>query len=465
MPSIVARFQYKAVDDLKVKLSKWNNYSANRAKADDSQVSNDLLTESDFLHKDSKTLAWNIDGDIDVLEDIKTRNYLNRKGSVWELMFSFEEAFLDEVGLVYKIDFYNMTKRIIPKILIKNNINPSNVDWYSVLHLNTDNKHLHIILFQKEEKFELTKMSKHNIINLRSIVINDLLNNSEFYKEKNKNINEIRKAIGENDLSIAKKRIGFTSAYRKCLNQKLLHLYQDLKDKGRLQYNSINMKEDKEKINEIIEFILGHNSLKYKYEIFYNNLLKYEKLLNKTYGNLNTDYIQNQTDKLYDGIGNEILKNYKVYNGLSFFDNEKLFLKNNIMDFKFKSSAYKDEKTFLKFATNLYRLSILVELNSSQTIKLFNDWKRRSNYEFDTNVFLSFLAKKEFGMFTKEEYFKALRSLGFNHKKYISTKSRDFYKEVEYHKFFNQALNNLMYENEKVEQKILEEKERDLNYE
>ncbi len=69
------------------------------------------------------------------------------------------------------------------------------------------------------------------------------------------------------------------------------------------------MKEDKTKINEIIEFILGHNSLKYKYETFYNNLLKYEKLLNKTYGNLNTDYIQNQIDKLYEGIGNEILKN------------------------------------------------------------------------------------------------------------------------------------------------------------
>lgn len=465
MPSVVVKFQYKEVDDLKVKLSKWNNYSANRAKADDSQVSKDMFIEDDFLDKDSKTLAWNMNGDIDVLENLKSKSYSERKSSVWELMISFEDEFLNEVGLEYKSDFYDMTKRVIPKILLSNGGNPSNIDWYSVLHLNTDHKHLHIIIFQKEEKFQLNRITRRNIIKLRSTVANDLLNNSDFYKEKNKNILEIRKSISDNDLTIPKRKLGFTSSYRKSLNQKLFMLYNDLNEKGRLQYNSDNMINNKTKIDEVTKYILEHNSLKYKFEKYYNSLLKYEKLLNKTYGTLDSDYVKNQIDKLYENIGNEILKNYKVYNGLSFFDNEKIFLKNNIMDLKFKSGKFKDEKTFLKYATNLYRIANLVELNGSQTIKLFSDWKRRSNYQFDTNLLIDKLEKKEYLMFNKQEYFKALRSLGFSHKKYVNTKTRDFYKEIHYRNFFDQALKNLMYENDKVDAEILEMKERDINYE
>ena len=71
-----------------------------------------------------------------------------------------------------------------------------------------------------------------------------------------------------------------------------------------------------------------------------------------------------------ENIGNDILRNYKVYNSQNFMDDEKDFLSRNILNMNFKSGKFKDQKTFVKYAENLYKLATLANLNDNQKIKL-----------------------------------------------------------------------------------------------
>jgi hypothetical protein len=73
------------------------------------------------------------------------------------------------------------------------------------------------------------------------------------------------------------------------------------------------------------------------------------------------------------------------------------------------------------------------------------------------------LKKIEHNDFTKEEYIKALRSLGYDSKKYLKVKKSSFYKEVKFRKFYYNALNNLIQQNEKLDEEILDMKERELD--
>ncbi len=224
------------------------------------------------------------------------------------------------------------------------------------------------------------------------------------------------------------------------------------------------MQKNKKDIDEIINYILSHYNLRYKFESYYHKLNEFKNLAEKVYGKSSINYVENQINKLYENIGNDILKSYKVYKSSSFLENEQDFLSQNIFSMKFKSRKIENEKTFIKYATNLYRISILAELDIEQMQKIFHNWKKRSGYNFNVGATLNTLSKKDYALFEKDEYLKALRTLGYNKQKYNNIKTNNFYKELKFRNFFTSALKNLMYENEKIDEEILEMKERDIKY-
>ena len=60
------------------------------------------------------------------------------------------------------------------------------------------------------------------------------------------------------------------------------------------------------------------------------------------------------------------------------------------------------------------------------------------------------------------ELYTSLKRLGYDFKKYNKLKSDNFYKELNYKKFINQAFNHLEYELEREEKQIIEEMQYDL---
>ena len=246
----------------------------------------------------------------------------------------------------------------------------------------------------------------------------------------------------------------------------LLELYDVLPATGRLQYNSKNMRSYKEQLNRIIEFILLHDSTKYKYARYIKLLDEHQKELTAIYGsssaNKNLEYYNNQINKLYSKIGNEILSNYKVYQSLDKMDREKEFLNKHIKDLKFKSSPYRKKENIDSVAKDLNKLCNLAGLNYLEKRYVFTNWISKSKYKIDVDALLSSMDNSKPEM-SSTEFYTILRKLNYDYNRYSKYKSKMFYQELNYKKFINQAMNYLEYELEQEEKQIINDLEYELS--
>ena len=60
------------------------------------------------------------------------------------------------------------------------------------------------------------------------------------------------------------------------------------------------------------------------------------------------------------------------------------------------------------------------------------------------------------------EYYNALKKLGYDYERYNKFRNKYFYKELNYKRFINQAINHLMYELEAEEKQIIAEMQYEL---
>ena len=258
----------------------------------------------------------------------------------------------------------------------------------------------------------------------------------------------------------------YSDEFRKVLNARLLNLYSKLPKTGRLQYNSKNMLPYKSDLDSIIEYILMHDSVKYNYANYLRLLEKHQKELSEMYGqttfNKERKYYNDQLNRLYSNIGNEILSTFKKYQATELMEREKEFLKRHIKEMNFKSrSDYAKEETRVNIAKDLYKLCSLAELNYNETRKVFKDWIVKSNYIYDVDSLISLASSFKTDM-SSTEYYNALKKLGYNYEKYNKFRSKYFFKELNYKVFINKAVNHLIYELEKEEKQIINEMEFDL---
>lgn len=221
------------------------------------------------------------------------------------------------------------------------------------------------------------------------------------------------------------------------------------------------MRAYKDEINSVIEFILSHESVKYKFAEYQILLQKHQKELQNMYGktkdNKESKYYISQMNKLYSKIGNEILHSFKVYQSKDKMLKELEFLKKNIDKMNFKSrSDYAKESTKVDIAKDLYKICKLINLNDNQVSKVISKWLINSKYKLNANELLKSFENSNYSM-TITEYYKALKRLGFNYERYSKLKNKNFYKELNYKMFFNNALKHLLYEVEREEKKLEDE--------
>ena len=164
---------------------------------------------------------------------------------------------------------------------------------------------------------------------------------------------------------------------------------------------------------------------------------------------------------MYSKIGNEILFNYKIYQSTGFMNREKDFISKHINDLKFKSRDYKKQDTINDIAKELYKICQLANLNYNQTLKVFTNWIKKSNYNQDPSSLLRMSTTLDTEMSTAE-YYNVLKKLGYNSDRYNKIKEKYFYQELNYKKFINQAMNYLSYELEREEKEIINQIEHEL---
>lgn len=470
--AVFTRVRYTQTNNVSNSCKKWVKYATDKKKADPLKIDknnyiNDYMNYTNneiFTEEKSESYSWSINGDINCIEDIKNNPKLNRKGIVWDMVLSFTPEFALSNGLVTKQDFYKLTLNVMPSFLTELGFKIHNTSWYAVLHRNTKNPHLHIFFYEHNPTINIKSIPKHNIIKFKSKVVNYIISSEDFYIKRDKEFKNITGLVSIEQLTKLRQRNLFDDKFRKELNNKLLDLYEKLPPKGRLQYNSKNLNLYRKSLNNIIDFILTSDNIKYSYENYYQLLVEYQKKLTSLYGNStdnkNNKYVEEQLNRLYTKIGNDILHNFKIYNSMDVIEREKEFLKKHIMEMKFKSRNYKTTQSEIECAKSLFILSKMANLNNVETEKLFDKWIKNSNYKMDTKTLLSTLYSTNTEI-SSTEYYKCLRKLNYPYERYSKLKNKYFYQELSYKKIINRAIDNLLAEVENEKEKIIEE----MNYE
>lgn len=464
--NIVVRTRYKHSFGASKHLSKWLVYVSKKEKADATSLDDKNIMKEYFALADKDTslfemcesFVWNQDGDVNPKEFLKN-NKIDDTGFTWNLVLSFPPDFAINNGLITKSDYYDLTKNIMPSLITDMGLKIENTIWMVALHRNTDNPHLHICIVEKNKTASKGFIPKFAIKNLKSNIGNYLINNNEFYKLRDKEFSTITGGVSLKELTKIKSHKLYSDKFRKTLNQKLLSFYDTLPKIGRLQYNSKNMQPYKQELDSIIHYILSHDSVKYNYANYLRLLEEHQKELNSLYGmsdaNRRRKYYNDQLNRLYSKIGNEILANYKKYQAMDLMEREKSFLSKHIKELNFKSrNDYSKDETKIKIARDLYKLCMMANLNDYEIKKVFERWIKNSNYNLNVDDLILSDRVLEYEM-SSTEYYTALRKLGYDYDRYNKFRNKYFYKELNYKRFINQAIDHLMYELEAEEKQIV----------
>ena len=469
--SIVIRARYKHSLKINESVSKWIKYVSKKEKADSNSLDdNDYLREylkysdnKSFLNEDSEYFVWDEKGDINPKLDLS--EYSNN-GFVWDFVLSFPPDFAVNNGLITKSDYFDLSKQVMPKLIMDMNLKLYDTCWYASLHRNTDNPHLHIVLFEKNKTISRGLVPKYALHNMKSNIANYLIDNKEFYELRDREFSSITGGVSLKELTKVNNQKLYSDDFRRNLNKKMLSFYEIIPKQGRLQYNSKNMFLYKKELDEIIEFILSHDSVKYNYANYLRLLEEHQRELTAIYGNtkdnINRKYYNDQLNKLYSKIGNEILSNYKIYQSMDLMEREKSFLKKHINEMQFKSrSDYAKVETKESIAKCLYKICLMADLNDNEIKKVFARWLKKSKYDFDLESIIMKSSTLEYEM-SSIEYYEALKRLGYDYIRYEKLKNKSFYKELNYKRFVNKAFEHLMYELEQERKGIVSEMQYDL---
>ena len=240
------------------------------------------------------------------------------KSVVWDTLISFTEEYGKERLLSYK-DAEAIINKHLPKLVKDNHMNYSNINWFAGLHMNTDNRHVHLLWWEKEPTFvhrNKEELGYHNgpltkgSINRMKINIEEELNGNDYFFDcQRRNITELAEKqlrLNKNDSNDLK------------LKRKLIELSRKLPS-GRIAYNSLNMVDLVPLVDDITNLIIDSNPvLAAEFKKLRDDLALKDKEITGICKSQNVepdDYlIRNKfLSDLYRRVGNKIIKYSKEF--------------------------------------------------------------------------------------------------------------------------------------------------------
>ena len=240
------------------------------------------------------------------------------KSVVWDALISFTEEYGKERLLSYK-DAEAIVKKHLPKLLKDNHMSYDNINWFAGLHMNTDNRHIHLSFWEKEPTFvhrDKHELGYHNgpltkgSINRMKINIEEELNGNDYkfdcYRRNITELAEKQLRLNKNDSNDLK------------LKRKLIELSRKL-PAGRIAYNSLNMVDLVPLVDDITNLIIDSNPvLADEFKKLRDDLALKDKEITNICKSQNVepdDYLLRNKflSDLYRRVGNKVIKHAQDY--------------------------------------------------------------------------------------------------------------------------------------------------------
>ena len=219
---------------------------------------------------------------------------------IWSGIITFEEQF----GLKWCNNFeqaYNLVKSELPKYFKRAGLNPNNIEWFAGLHENTDNRHIHLIFFEKEPlrikgKKKIFSIGKVSTKAMDFFKANLELAATDFRAREIRVRTNLTKSFNEeiNDVSGLK------------IKSMLLGLANQFPESGHLYYNSEKMQNLKSQVDNITTYIIKHNPNIQLYKDDFDELVKEKDELANSYCKRNG--YNKPTESVGDKMMNDIYR-------------------------------------------------------------------------------------------------------------------------------------------------------------
>ncbi|WP_195301893.1 MobP3 family relaxase [[Clostridium] innocuum] len=224
----------------------------------------------------------------------------------WDTVVSlkdYQDSFQSNMNDVN--DYAAIVSKSLPGYFKSIGLDPDNMIWWMNYHNNKKNPHMHIVFMEKVHTRTRGKLAQKYLDKYKSTWLKELGLRQEFTKRYGKAPKDV---FREKDAL----RKTLISGLDMRFHDQLLHsFYTTIPKKGRLSYNSKNMKPYRRQLNLIIRSLLQDEEIRPTYEEWLGKVEMLDDLQNTLANEKISHFKKTELDKLYTRIGNMILGHAK----------------------------------------------------------------------------------------------------------------------------------------------------------
>lgn len=202
-----------------------------------------------------------------------------------------------------------LLNEVLPKVFRHKGFDPKNMLWTADLHTNTQHPHVHLLLMEKEHTMDRAKFTQSDMKYLKRQLLSALERRQAYCDRLEASVDDVFKKKDQQFRHL------MSDVEESLLNNKNIQLTELLKalpKRGRMQYNSFNMKDYRPLIDNYIDHLIRTDkNAKASFSKLMETLDRLEANINDAGNEKISTLKEAEIRKIYERIGNMILQKAK----------------------------------------------------------------------------------------------------------------------------------------------------------
>lgn len=202
-----------------------------------------------------------------------------------------------------------LLSEVLPKVFRHRGFDPDNMLWTADLHTNTQHPHVHLLFMEKEHTIDRGKFTKSDMKYLKRQLLSALERRQSYCDRLEASVDDV---FRNKDKQFRHLMSDVEQSLLDNKNIQLTELLKALPKRGRMQYNSYNMKDYRPLIDNYIDHLIRTDKKsKASFEKLMETIDKLEANINDAGNEKISTLKEAEMRKIYERIGNMILQKAK----------------------------------------------------------------------------------------------------------------------------------------------------------
>lgn len=202
-----------------------------------------------------------------------------------------------------------LLNEVLPKVFRHRGFDPDNMLWTADLHTNTQHPHVHLLFMEKEHTIDRGKFTKSDMKYLKRQLLSALERRQSYCDRLEASVDDV---FRNKDKQFRHLMSDVEQSLLDNKNIRLTELLKALPKRGRMQYNSYNMKDYRPLIDNYIDHLIRTDKkAKASFEKLMETIDKLEANINDAGNEKISTLKEAEMRKIYERIGNMIVQKAK----------------------------------------------------------------------------------------------------------------------------------------------------------